>query len=219
LESYEIDKYEVTTVQFLKFILAHDLPPLIDWQYDGGNFQETMSKHPVMHVSWTDADAYCKWAGKRLPTEAEWEKAARGQDGRIYPWGNQMAGLSRANFGRTGLSGPVRDRPERLLLYPPIISVDKYDNAVSPYGVFQMSGNVAEWVADWYDPKYYATAPDRDPRGPEKGTQRSFRGGSWIDSTPSVRVAQRNGTDPNTKMNWLGFRCARDAKPSPDTLN
>lgn len=219
LKAYEIDKFEVTTVQFLKYILAHDQPPLIDWQYDGGNFQETMSSHPVMHVSWDEADAYCRWAGKRLPTEAEWEKAARGEDGRIYPWGNQMAGLSRANYGRTGLSGPVRDRPERLLLYPPIISVDKYENAVSPYGAFQMSGNVAEWVADWYDRKYYATAPDKDPMGPEKGTQRGFRGGSWIDSTPSVRVAQRNGTDPHTKMNWLGFRCARDVKPAPELQN
>ena len=133
----EIDKYEVTTVQFLKFVLATDRRRCIDWQYDGGNFQETMANHPVMHVSWFDADAYCQWAGKRLPTSAEWEKAARGEDGRIYPWGNEPAGLSRANFGRTGLSGPVRDRPERLLLYPPIISVDKYDNAVSPYGVFQ----------------------------------------------------------------------------------
>jgi formylglycine-generating enzyme required for sulfatase activity len=219
LKAYEIDKFEVTTVQFLKFVLAHDMPPLIDWQYAGGNFQETMSSHPVMHVSWDEAESYCRWAGKRLPTEAEWEKAARGEDGRIYPWGNQMAGLSRANFGRTGLSGPVRDRPERLLLYPPIISVDKYDNAVSPYGVFQMSGNVAEWVGDWYDRAYYATGPDKDPMGPEKGTQRSFRGGSWIDSTPSVRVAQRNGTDPNTKMNWLGFRCARDVNPAQEVQN
>lgn len=217
LDAYEIDKFEVTTVQFLKFVLAKGLPPLIDWQYDGGNFQETMVNHPVMHVSWDDADAYCRWAGKRLPTEAEWEKAARGDDGRIYPWGNQMAGLSRSNFGRTGLSGPVRDRPERLLLYPPIISVDKYDNAVSPYGIFQMSGNVAEWVADWYDPKYYASAPDRNPKGPENGTQRGFRGGGWIDSTPSVRAAQRNGTDPSTKMNWMGFRCARDVKEAPGT--
>jgi iron(II)-dependent oxidoreductase len=216
LDAYEIDKFEVTTVQFLKFVLAKDLPPLIDWQYDGGNFQETMASHPVMHVSWAEANAYCKWAGKRLPTEAEWEKAARGEDGRIFPWGNQPAGPSRSNFGRTGLSGPVRDRPERLLLYPPIISVDKYDNSASPYGAFQMAGNVAEWVADWYDPKYYATAPDRDPKGPEKGTQRGFRGGGWIDSTPSVRAAQRNGTDPHTKMNWIGFRCARDVKDKGD---
>lgn len=217
LDAYEIDKYEVTTVQYLKFILATDRPPLVDWKYDGGNFQSTMASHPVMHVSWYDADAYCKWAGKRLPTEAEWEKAARGEDGRIYPWGNQMAGLSRANYGRSGLSGPVRDRPERLLLYPPIISVDKYENAASPYGVFQMVGNVAEWIADWYEPKYYATAPEKNPKGPEKGTQKSFRGGGWIDSTPSVRAAQRNGTDPNTKMNWLGFRCARDVKESSDS--
>lgn len=216
LDAYEIAKYEVTTVQFLKFVLATDRKPLIDWQYEGGNFQETMANHPVMHVSWFDADAYCRWAGKRLPTSAEWEKAARGEDGRIYPWGNEPAGLSRANFGRTGLSGPVRDRPERLLLYPPIISVDKYDNGVSPYGVFQLAGNVAEWTADWYDPHYYKMAPDRNPKGPEKGTQRAFRGGGWIDSTPSVRPAQRNGTDPNTKMNWLGFRCARDAKDAGD---
>ncbi len=216
LDAYEIDKYEVTTVQYLRFVLATDRPPLLDWQYDGGNFQESMASHPVMHVTWYDADAYCRWAGKRLPTEAEWEKAARGEDGRVFPWGNQPAGLSRANFGRTGLSGPVRDRPERLLLYPPIISVDKYENAVSPYGVYQMAGNVAEWTADWYDPNYYKTAPDRNPRGPEQGTQKAFRGGGWIDSTPSVRPAQRNGTDPKTKMNWLGFRCARDLPQSAE---
>ena len=213
LDAYDIDKYEVTTVQYLKFVLATNRPPQVDWKFDGGNFQDTMVSHPIMHVTWYEADEYCKWAGKRLPTEAEWEKAARGEaDTRIYPWGNEMAGLSRANFGRTGLSGPVRDRPERLLLYPPIISVFKYDNAASPYGMFQMAGNVAEWVADWYDKDYYKTAPDKNPKGPDKGSQKAFRGGGWIDSTPSVRVSQRNGTDPKTSMNWMGVRCARDAK-------
>ena len=212
LDAYEIDKYEVSALQFLRFVVATDGQPLIDWKYDGGNFQESMAHHPVMHVTWFEADAYCRWAGKRLPTEAEWEKAARGEDGRIYPWGNASAGLSRANFGRRGLSGPVRARPERLQLYPPIIAVDKYENATSPYGVHQMAGNVAEWVADWYEPRYYRGAPDRNPTGPEKGTHKVFRGGGWIDSTPMVRAAQRNGTDPKTRMNWLGFRCARDAQ-------
>ncbi len=164
LDAFEIDKYEITNLQYLKFILATGRNPQLDWRYDGGNFQEAMAHHPIMHVTWHDADAYCKWAGQRLPTEAEWEKAARGDDGRMNPWGSQSAGLSRANFGRTGLSGPVRDRPERSLMYPPIIAVDKYENSVSPYGLHQTMGNVAEWVSDWYDQDYYKTAPDRNPQ-------------------------------------------------------
>ena len=207
LGAFQIDKYEVSNVEYLRFVLATG----IDWPkfWRESPFPEKAALHPVINVSWHDADAYCRWAGKRLPTEAEWEKAARGVDGRLFPWGKEYAGPSRANFGRTGLSGPVRDRPERLLLYPPIISVDKYENAVSPYGLYQTIGNVAEWVADWYDQDYYKTAPDRNPIGPETGTQKAFRGGGWMDSTTTMWVAMRNGTDPNTKINWMGFRCAQ----------
>ena len=226
LPAFEMDRLPVTNAEFADFLNAvgpannrgENLFDVADpdarihrrggrWAADAG-----FESRPVVEASWAGARDYCAWLGKRLPTEAEWEKAARGEDGRINPWGNQHAGLSRANFGRTGLSGPVRDRPERLLLYPPIISVDKYENAVSPYGAHQMIGNVAEWVADWYDKDYYATAPDRNPRGPERGTQKAFRGGGWMDSTTTVRAAMRNGTDPTVKINWMGFRCARDAK-------
>src|SRR2546428_14169943 len=113
----------------------------------------------------------------------------------------QCDDLSGAICGRAGLWGLVGAGRGRVRLYPPIISVDKYENAVSPYGVFNMAGNVAEWTADWYDPGYYKYAPNKNPKGPPHGSHKAFRGGGWVDSTPAVRAAQRNVADPNTRMN------------------
>ena len=191
LDAYLIDKFEASNTRYKEFMRATGHPAPAYWD----DPRLSKPEQPVVGVSWTDANAFCKWDGKRLPTEAEWEKAAKGPEGdNHYPWGHHLD-PKKANYGQNvGRTTPV----------------DSYPEGVSGYGVYNMAGNVFEWVDDWYDPKYYTTGPDKNPKGPETGSQRSFRGGGWIDSTPSVRVAQRNGTDPNTKMNWMGFRCARD---------
>jgi len=199
VDAFEIDKYEVSNVDYLRFVLATGT----DWpQFWRENpFPEKAALHPVINVSWNDADAYCRWAGKRLPTEAEWEKAARGEDGRVFPWGNEPAGWIKSNIAHPG--------SKRGFKYPPLANIDRYDKGVSPYGVHQMAGNVSEWVSDWFDPEYYRRSHDRNPQGPETGELKVFRGGSWNEDPEVARSAGRNGGEPDRRSYLTGFRCAK----------
>lgn len=199
LDSFQIDRYEVSNVDYLRYVLTTgaEWPPY--WRQDP--FPERVAKHPVIGVSWLEADTYCRWAGKRLPTEAEWEKAARGNDGRLFPWGDQAAGWLRSNIAHAG-SG-------RLKRYPPLANVDRYDRGVSAYGVYQMAGNVSEWVADWFDPEYYQDATHYNPEGPGVGQDKVFRGGSWNEDPEVARSAGRGARVPDHRSYLIGFRCAR----------
>jgi len=199
LDTFDIDRYEVSNVHYLRFVLATGMAWPAYWRADP--FPEKMARHPVIGVTWEQADAYCRWAGKRLPTEAEWEKAARGSDGRIFPWGNEPAGWQKSNIAHPG--------SKRGLKYPPLANVDRYDRSVSPYGVYQMAGNVAEWVNDWFDPEYYGQAPAFNPPGPPFGEDKVFRGGSWNEDPEVARSAGRGAHEPTYRNYLIGFRCAK----------
>lgn len=200
LPSFWIDQTEVTNVMYRKCVMDKKCNPptqeksntrvLYFNNYDFGD-------HPVIYVSWVDAKMYCEWAGRRLPTEAEWEKAARGTDGRIYPWGEGID-CQYANY-----SNCVGDTSQ----------VGSYLSGASPYRALDMAGNVGEWVADVYDNKYYNTILDGvvNPTGPDYGQYRVMRGGSWKDEAYFLRSADRNWGSPNNRYYTVGFRCARDA--------
>jgi formylglycine-generating enzyme required for sulfatase activity len=202
LDAFLIDRTEVTNAMYARCVQASACRPPNDVKSSKrssyyGNAQ--YANYPVVYVSWNDAQAYCKWAGSRLPTEAEWEKAARGPStgsggGRIYPWGNEPPDAQRSNFaGKAGDTTPV----------------GAYPVGASPYGALDMAGNVWEWVADWYDEKYYASMPARNPQGPGSGQNRVRRGGSWYYPQSYVRAANRTSNGPGLVDDGVGFRCAR----------
>jgi serine/threonine-protein kinase len=180
-----------------------------DWQHPRGpgNGLSGLENHPVVQVSWNDAVAYCAWAGRRQPTETEWEKAARGADGRMYPWGNQAPNGNLANYADKNLAVSRADMNVDDG-YQFIAPVGSYPSGVSLYGALDMVENVYEWVADWYTDTYYQQSPSSNPAGPSSGETRVVRGGSWSDDVRGVRYASRRKGAPEHGVDNGGFRCA-----------
>lgn len=198
VKTYYIDKYEVTQGEYDRFVRATKRGKPFVPVFDDDPSKILKPEYPAMGMSWLDAAAYCQWAGRRLPTEAEWEKAAKGEGSRKYPWGNAI-GPKNAN-----LEG---EEDGYKYLAPP----GKFEAGRSFFGLYDMAGNVAEWVSDSYYDKYYAKSPYRDPKGPEEGQNRVIRGGSWRESPTGARVSKRFQARMWRTDATIGFRCAKDA--------
>jgi formylglycine-generating enzyme required for sulfatase activity len=208
LDAYYVDKYEVTNKLYKACVDTGTCQPPLDFHsftrssyYDNLEFDN----HPVIAVSWEMAKTYCEWRGAQLPTEAQWEKAARGTDARTYPWGQGIS-CDKANYW-----------PKDQACIGDTTEVGTYESNVSPYGVHDMAGNVMEWVADWYSPTYYSISPLSNPLGPASGEDHAFRGGSWMSSDHDVRSAARhwswNSLGSAHYSEDLGFRCALRRSP------
>lgn len=196
LKGFLIDKYEVSNEDYEEF-LQNTGHPVPKYWYD-----ERFNKpnQPVVGVSWEDAAAYAKWVDKRLPTEAEWEKAARGSQGFTWPWGNSWKkGYLSHYLNIYGIS-------DNFEFTSPI---DSFALGISPYKVFNMAGNVWEWCQDWFNPQYYKFSPEINPKGPKTGIFKVLRGGSWVNKIYNVPTTKRIRNYPNMKLNIYGFRCAK----------
>jgi formylglycine-generating enzyme required for sulfatase activity len=198
LDAFYIDKFEVTTERYARFLAVSGWDKPVNW--DKVKFPDHGDR-PVIGVSWGDADAYCQIGGRRLPTEAEWERAARNEDERKFPWGDLRPSSSLALFGQgTQFS------------YDLLKPVGSYAKGQGAYGTFDQAGNVAEWVQDWYDGEYYRESPLRNPLGPLRGQYKVTRGGSWSDMPVYLLSASRTTKLlPETRNAFVGFRCAQSA--------
>jgi formylglycine-generating enzyme required for sulfatase activity len=190
VDAFYLDEHEVTNEQYAVFVKAtrHRAPP----HWPKGQVPPEKGKFPVVNVGWDDATSFARWAGKRLPTEAEWERACRGlAEGKKYPWGDRAPTRDDARFNRT-------DGPAEVCKFKP-----------NDFGLYDMAGSAWEWCSDWYEKDYYQAAPDRNPIGPEKGLYRVLRGGSWADVTKYLTCAYRSWARPAERSPNIGFRCAK----------
>jgi formylglycine-generating enzyme required for sulfatase activity len=210
LDGYWIDLHEVTLSSYQKFLeeTSHNAPPT--WDDESAT---TVGDRPAIGMGWEDAAAYCRWAEKRLPTEAEWEKAARGTDGRRFPWGQMQPFVDIANYNRgVWVSEAVTLVGVDTGLEGMSVRHGLKEGGKSPYGLNHVAGNAAEWVADWYDREYYQKGPDKNPKGPDSGEKKVVRGGSWVDLPAALRVTARVSAEPEFQDRTIGFRCAKDAE-------
>lgn len=209
IKAFYIDQYEVTAGRYQKYVELGKHEPPAPADDDAGR---SLDDRPVVGVTWTEAAAYCAWAGKRLPSEAEWEKAARGTDGRRYPWGEMQPFVDIANYNRgIWVSEAITLVPVGSGLEGMSVRHGLKEGGKSPYGLAHMAGNAAEWVNDWYDREYYQQSPDANPSGPKSGEKRVLRGGSWADLPTALRVTARFSAEPDFDDRTIGFRCAMDA--------
>ena len=210
LDAFSIDKYEVTNADYARFVDATGARP--PWHWPQGKIPNGEERFPVFNVNWFEATDFCKWAGKRLPTEAEWEKAARGGlDRNHYSWGD-----AEIDRGEERLLAPQTAGRNTSTAAPAVIG-RRYAMAVGSfapngYGLYDMTGNVMEWTNDWYDGNYYPFMPKQNPKGPETGRYRSVRGAGFFDQGghgEEKTVNYRNFSDPDLRGTTIGFRCAK----------
>jgi iron(II)-dependent oxidoreductase len=205
LNAYEIDRDEVSLAEYLAWLQAQrrrpseELQRLIRHLISVHSLPDyVMARWPALYVVWQEAADFCQSQGKRLPTEAEWEKAARGLDGNLFPWGKAKPEWGLAVFGQYHVHE-----------IPLVAAVDSGEEGRSPFGLHHMAGNVAEWVWDWFGTDYYVMMPERNPQGPATGRYKSVRGGSWKSKPDMLRTATRGGAVPDQRAATIGFRCAR----------